>query len=72
MFRLDFDYLNELPILVLDVSDDFKNDRIKQEEIIDKVGELLSFFVSPLCVCSFIINCLICFSVQVREFLKTL
>lgn len=42
MFRLDFDYLNELPILVLDVDDDFKNDRIKQEEIIDKVGAVSS------------------------------
>lgn len=46
--RLDFDYLNELPIFVLDVSDDFKNDRIKQEEIIDKVGEILSFLVPSL------------------------
>uniref|UniRef100_A0A3B4F1J6 deoxyguanosine kinase n=1 Tax=Pundamilia nyererei TaxID=303518 RepID=A0A3B4F1J6_9CICH len=35
--RLDFDYLSELPVLVLDVNDDFKNDRIKQEAIIDKV-----------------------------------
>ncbi|XP_075888225.1 deoxycytidine kinase 2 [Nelusetta ayraudi] len=39
--RLDFDYLNELPVLVMDVGDDFKNDRIKQEEIIDKVREFL-------------------------------
>lgn len=40
--RLDFDYLSELPVLVLDVNDDFKNDRIKQEAIIDKVS--LSFY----------------------------
>lgn len=37
VFRLDFDYLNDLPVLILDVDDDFKNDRIKQAEIIDKV-----------------------------------
>uniref|UniRef100_I3KMU1 deoxyguanosine kinase n=1 Tax=Oreochromis niloticus TaxID=8128 RepID=I3KMU1_ORENI len=40
--RLDFDYLSELPVLVLDVNDDFKKDRIKQEAIIDKVS--LSFY----------------------------
>ncbi|XP_061658434.1 deoxynucleoside kinase [Syngnathoides biaculeatus] len=40
--RLDFDYLKELPILVLDVNDDFKNDRIKQEAIVDRVREFLS------------------------------
>lgn len=42
MFRLDFEYLNNLPVLILDVEDDFKNDRIKQEAIIDKV---LSYFI---------------------------
>lgn len=40
VFRLDFDYLNDLPVLILDVDDDFKNDRIKQEAIIDKVHVL--------------------------------
>ncbi|XP_077402323.1 deoxycytidine kinase 2 [Vanacampus margaritifer] len=40
--RLDFEYLNELPILVLDVNDDFKDDRIKQEAIVDQVQEFLS------------------------------
>ncbi|XP_017296448.1 deoxycytidine kinase 1 [Kryptolebias marmoratus] len=40
--RLDFDYLNELPVLVLDVEDDFKNDLIKQEVIVDKVREFLT------------------------------
>lgn len=42
VFRLDFEYLNDLPVLVLDVDDDFKNDRIKQEAIIDKVREFLN------------------------------
>ena len=42
VFRLDFEYLNNLPVLILDVEDDFKNDRIKQEAIIDKV---LSYFI---------------------------
>uniref|UniRef100_A0A3Q1FPE5 Zgc:110540 n=1 Tax=Acanthochromis polyacanthus TaxID=80966 RepID=A0A3Q1FPE5_9TELE len=36
--RLDFDYLNNLPVLILDVDGDFKNDRIKQEAIIDMVN----------------------------------
>ncbi|MEQ2303614.1 hypothetical protein AMECASPLE_018759 [Ameca splendens] len=40
--RLDFEYLTELPVLVLDVDEDFKNDRIKQEEIVDKVREFLT------------------------------
>ncbi|XP_040005612.1 deoxynucleoside kinase isoform X1 [Xiphias gladius] len=40
--RLDFDYLTDLPVLILDVEDDFKNDRIKQEAIIDKVKEFLT------------------------------
>ncbi|XP_028451362.1 deoxycytidine kinase isoform X1 [Perca flavescens] len=39
---LDFEYLNDLPVLILDVNDDFKNDRIKQEAIIDEVRDLLS------------------------------
>ncbi|XP_060942058.1 deoxycytidine kinase 2-like [Limanda limanda] len=40
--RLDFDYLNDLPVLTLDVDDDFKNDRIKQEVLIDKVRDFLT------------------------------
>ncbi|XP_014843891.1 PREDICTED: deoxycytidine kinase-like [Poecilia mexicana] len=40
--RLDFEYLSELPVLVLDVNEDFQNDRIKQEDIVDKVREFLS------------------------------
>lgn len=35
--RLDFDYLNNLPHLILDVDDDFKNDHIKQEDFINRV-----------------------------------
>ena len=49
MFRLDFDYLNDLPVLVLDVDDDFKSDRVKQEVIIDKVPFVLFLL---LCFCS--------------------
>lgn len=40
LFRLDFGNLKDLPILVLDVNDDFKNDRIKQQAILDKVRSL--------------------------------
>ncbi|XP_020320182.1 deoxycytidine kinase [Oncorhynchus kisutch] len=40
--QLDFEYLKDIPILVLDVNDDFKNDRIKQEAVLDKVREFLS------------------------------
>ncbi|XP_034462391.1 deoxycytidine kinase-like, partial [Hippoglossus hippoglossus] len=42
VLMLDFDYLNDLPVLTLDVDDDFKNDRIKQEVIIDKVRDFLT------------------------------
>ncbi|NWV61288.1 DCK kinase, partial [Malurus elegans] len=34
--RVDFENLKEIPILVLDVNEDFKNDKIKQEYLIDK------------------------------------
>ncbi|XP_030638205.1 deoxycytidine kinase [Chanos chanos] len=40
--QVDFENLKELPILVLDVNDDFKNDRIKQEKLLEKVKEFLS------------------------------
>ncbi|XP_056140346.1 deoxynucleoside kinase [Lampris incognitus] len=40
--KLDFEYLKELPVLVLDVNSDFKNDHIKQEAVIDKVKDFLS------------------------------
>lgn len=68
MFRLDFDYLNELPILVLDVDDDFKNDRIKQQEIIDKVGAVSSLVFHTVCCRRLIVS----LSLQVREFLSVL
>lgn len=37
VFRLDFNYLNDLPVLVLDVDTDFQSDRIKQEAIVQEV-----------------------------------
>ncbi|XP_066572495.1 deoxycytidine kinase 2 isoform X1 [Amia ocellicauda] len=40
--QVDFEYLKDLPILLLDVNDDFKNDKIKQEAILDKVKEFMS------------------------------
>lgn len=40
--RLDFEYLNHIPILVLDVDQDFKNDRIKQTELMDQVKDFLA------------------------------
>lgn len=36
--RVDFENLKEIPILVLDVNEDFKNDKIKQEYLMDKVS----------------------------------
>ncbi|XP_041050161.1 deoxynucleoside kinase [Carcharodon carcharias] len=39
--RLDFEYLKDIPILVLDVNEDFKDDKIKQEDILDKVKAFL-------------------------------
>ena len=32
------EFMNDVPILVLDANEDFKNDRIKQEAILDKVS----------------------------------
>ncbi|XP_056358779.1 deoxycytidine kinase 2 isoform X1 [Oenanthe melanoleuca] len=40
--RVDFEYIKEIPILVLDVNEDFKNDKIKQEYLIDKVKSFLT------------------------------
>ncbi|XP_043559574.1 deoxynucleoside kinase isoform X2 [Chiloscyllium plagiosum] len=39
--RLDFEYLKDIPILVLDVNEDFKDDKIKQEDILEKVKTFL-------------------------------
>ncbi|XP_060692781.1 deoxynucleoside kinase [Hemiscyllium ocellatum] len=39
--RLDFEYLKDVPILVLDVNEDFKDDKIKQEDILEKVKTFL-------------------------------
>ncbi|GCB60236.1 deoxycytidine kinase 2 [Scyliorhinus torazame] len=39
--RLDFEYLKDIPILVLDVNEDFKDDKIKQEDILEKVKAFL-------------------------------
>ncbi|KAG9346817.1 hypothetical protein JZ751_007163 [Albula glossodonta] len=39
--HVDFEYLKDLPVLVLDVNEDFKNDKIKQEAILDKVKDFL-------------------------------
>uniref|UniRef100_A0A6J0UJT0 Deoxycytidine kinase n=1 Tax=Pogona vitticeps TaxID=103695 RepID=A0A6J0UJT0_9SAUR len=40
--RTDFEYLQELPILTLDVNEDFKGSKDKQENMIEKVKEFLS------------------------------
>ncbi|KAM4807910.1 deoxycytidine kinase [Rhinophrynus dorsalis] len=40
--RMDFEYLQEIPILTLDVNEDFKDDKSKQECLIEKVKEFLS------------------------------
>ncbi|XP_071299424.1 deoxycytidine kinase 2 isoform X1 [Agelaius tricolor] len=40
--RVDFENIKEIPILVLDVNEDFKNDKIKQEYLIDKVKSFLT------------------------------
>lgn len=66
--RLDFDYLADLPVLVLDVEDDFQNDGIKQEAIIDEVGFILKERISVYCD-SFT---QLTFCLQVRDFLSTL
>lgn len=69
VFRLDFDYLNDLPVLILDVDDDFKNDRIKQEAIIDKVV-ILSYILCSNVHLLYLTQ--IWFLLQVQEFLTTL
>lgn len=36
--RVDFENIKKIPILVLDVNEEFKNNKIKQEYLIDKVS----------------------------------
>ncbi|CAH2301478.1 deoxycytidine kinase [Pelobates cultripes] len=40
--RMESNYLQEIPILTLDVNEDFKDDEQKQEHLIEKVKEFLS------------------------------
>nr|XP_060621381.1 deoxycytidine kinase 2-like [Anolis sagrei ordinatus] len=40
--NVDFNNLKDIPILVLDVNDDFKNDEIKQEHLLEKVKGFLT------------------------------
>ncbi|KAM7021711.1 deoxycytidine kinase [Passerculus sandwichensis] len=40
--RTDFDYLQEIPILTLDVNEDFKSKKDKYDDMIEKVKEFLS------------------------------
>ncbi|XP_073476874.1 deoxycytidine kinase 2-like [Aquarana catesbeiana] len=38
---LDFESLRHAPVLILDVNEDFKNDKIRQEALLDKVKDFL-------------------------------
>ncbi|KAJ8339238.1 hypothetical protein SKAU_G00360240 [Synaphobranchus kaupii] len=40
--RMEFDYLHDVPVLTLDVNEDFKGDKIKRADMIEKVKEFLS------------------------------
>nr|XP_020638402.1 deoxycytidine kinase-like [Pogona vitticeps] len=40
--KVDFDNLGDIPVLVLDVNEDFKNDEIKQEYLLEKVKAFLT------------------------------
>ncbi|XP_034048869.1 deoxycytidine kinase [Thalassophryne amazonica] len=40
--NIDFEYLNDVPILTMDVNDEFKGDKIKLTDMIEKVKEFLS------------------------------
>ncbi|XP_054834385.1 deoxycytidine kinase 2-like [Eublepharis macularius] len=40
--KVDFDNLRDIPILVLDINEDFKNDEIKQQNLLDKVKAFLT------------------------------
>lgn len=40
--RMEFDYLYDVPVLTLDVNEDFKADKIKIADMIEKVKEFLS------------------------------
>ncbi len=44
---MEFEYLNEVPVLTLDVNDEFKDNKIKCADMIEKVWHKLSSFYSP-------------------------
>uniref|UniRef100_A0A3B5KIE0 Zgc:110540 n=1 Tax=Takifugu rubripes TaxID=31033 RepID=A0A3B5KIE0_TAKRU len=66
--RLDFNYLNDLPVLVLDIDTDFQSDRLKQEAIIHEVLHHSSRLF-PVSLDSANLDH---FVLQVKEFLTTL
>lgn len=37
LYRTDFEYLQEVPVLTLDVNEDFKSNKDKHENMIEKV-----------------------------------
>ncbi|XP_078267617.1 deoxycytidine kinase 2 isoform X2 [Rhinoraja longicauda] len=39
--KLHFEYLKDIPILEINVNEDFKNDKIKQEDLLEKVKAFL-------------------------------
>lgn len=41
--RMDFGYLGEVPVLTIDVNEDFKNNEHKSGDMIEKVRQSLDF-----------------------------
>lgn len=39
--RMEFDYLSEVPVLTIDVSEDFRGNEIRSADMIEKVREAL-------------------------------
>lgn len=37
--RTEFDYLNEVPILTIDVTENFKDDQFKGTDMVEKVSD---------------------------------
>lgn len=37
--RMEFEYLNDVPVLTIDVNEDFKGDEVKRADMIEKVSD---------------------------------
>lgn len=43
---MEFDYLSDVPVLTIDVNEEFKGHNIKSADMIEKVSDVEAFFLN--------------------------